>query len=89
MPAAGFTDVYVQIWDAWQAGDHKKAREIFMHLLPLINLDELVDQGYQPVMHRRGVFKTAVSRIPHVALSAEVQEEIDAAYEDVKPYLRV
>jgi len=89
MPAAGFTDVYVQIWEAWQAGDHKKAREIFMHLLPLINLAELVDQGYQPIMHRRGVFKTAVSRIPHVAASPEVQAEIDAAYEDVKPYLRV
>lgn len=89
MPAAGFTDVYVQIWEAWQAGDHQKAREIFMHLLPLINLAELVDEGYQPVMHRRGVFKTAVSRIPHAGVSPEVQAEIDAAYEDVKPYLRV
>ncbi|HLN00834.1 MAG TPA: dihydrodipicolinate synthase family protein [Bryobacteraceae bacterium] len=89
MPAAGFTDVYVQIWDAWQAGDHKKVRDIFIHLLPLINLAELVDEGYQPVMHRRGVFKTAVSRLPHAAPSPEVQAEIDAAYEDVKPYLRV
>jgi dihydrodipicolinate synthase/N-acetylneuraminate lyase len=89
MPAAGFTDVYVQIWDAWQAGDRKKARDIFMRLLPLINLAELVDEGYQPVMHRRGVFKTAVSRLPHVSVSPEVQAEIDAAYEDVKPYLRV
>ena len=89
MPAAGFTDIYVQIWDTWQAGDHKKAREIFLHLLPLINLAELVDEGYQPIMHRRGVFKTAVSRIPHVAPSPEVQAEIDAAYEDVKPYFRV
>jgi len=89
MPAACFADVYVQIWDAWQAGDHKKARDIFMHLLPLINLAELVEQGYQPMMHRRGVFKTAVSRLPYGAPSPEVQAEIDAAYEDVKPYLRV
>jgi len=89
MPAACFTDVYVQIWDAWQAGDHKKAREIFMHLLPLINLEELVDEGYQGMMHRRGVFKTALSRMPHTGASPEVQAEIDAAFEDVKPYLRV
>ena len=89
MPAACFTDVYVQIWDAWQAGDHKKARDIFMHLLPLINLAELVEQGYQPMMHRRGVFKTAVSRLPYVAPSPQVRAEIDAAYADVKPYLRV
>jgi hypothetical protein len=60
-----------------------------MRLLPLINLAELVDEGYQPVMHRRGVFKTAVSRMPHIGPSPEVQAEIDAAYEDVKPYLRV
>ncbi len=89
MPAACFTDVYVQIWDAWQAGGHNKARDIFMHLLPLINLAELVEQGYQPMMHRRGVFKTAVSRAPHSTPSPGVQAEIDAAYEDVKPYLRV
>jgi dihydrodipicolinate synthase/N-acetylneuraminate lyase len=89
MPAACFTDVYVQIWDAWHAGDRKKARDIFMHLLPLINLSELVGEGYQPMMHRRGVFKTGVSRIPHVAVSPGVQAEIDDAYEDVRPYLRV
>ena len=89
MPGAGYTDVYVQIWDAWQAGDRNKARDIFMHLLPLINLAELVDQGYQPMLHRRGVFKTSVSRLPLGKLSPAVQAEIDAAYEDVKSYLRV
>ncbi|MBZ5596389.1 MAG: dihydrodipicolinate synthase family protein [Acidobacteriia bacterium] len=89
MPGAGFTDVYVQIWDAWQAGDRKKARDIFMHLLPLINLDELVEQGYQQVLFRRGVFKTSVSRIPRISLSPEVKAEMDAAFEELKPYLRV
>lgn len=89
MPAACFADVYVQIWDAWQAGDRSKAREIFTHLLPLINIEELVDEGYQPMMHRRGVFKTSVSRLPNTSPPPEVQAEIDAAYENVKPYLRV
>jgi dihydrodipicolinate synthase/N-acetylneuraminate lyase len=89
MPGAGYTDVYVQIWDAWQAGDRQKAREIFMHLLPLINLEELVEQGYQSIMYRRGVFKTPVSRIPGIHVAPEVKAEIDAAFEGLKPYLRV
>jgi 4-hydroxy-tetrahydrodipicolinate synthase len=89
MPGAGYTDVYVQIWDAWQAGDRKRAREIFTHLLPLINLDELVEQGYQHMLYRRGVFKTSVSRIPRVSLSSEVKAEMDAAFEGLRPYLRI
>ena len=89
MPGAGYTDVYVQIWDAWQAGDRKRAREIFMHLLPVINLEEMVELGYQHMLHRRGVFKTSVSRIPRTSMTPEIKAEIDAAFEDLKPYLRV
>jgi 4-hydroxy-tetrahydrodipicolinate synthase len=88
MPGAGYTDVYVQIWDSWQNGDRKKAREIFMHLLPLINLEEMIELGYQHMLHRRGVFKTSVSRIPGLDMSPEIKAEIDAAFEDLKPYLR-
>lgn len=89
MPAAGYTDVYVQIWDAWQAGDRPKARDIFMHLLPLINLDEHVELGDQHMLYRRGVFKTSVTRIPHTSMTPEIKAEIDAAFEGLKPYLRV
>ncbi|HYM09042.1 MAG TPA: dihydrodipicolinate synthase family protein [Terriglobales bacterium] len=89
MPGAAYTDVYVQVWEAWQAGDRQKAREIFTHLLPLINLEELVEQGYQHMLQRRGVFKTSVSRIPRISLSPEVKAEMDAAFENLKPYLRV
>jgi dihydrodipicolinate synthase/N-acetylneuraminate lyase len=63
----------VQIWDAWQAGNRRKAREIFMHLLPLINLEELAELGYQHMLHRRGVFKTSVTRIPRTSMSLEIR----------------
>jgi dihydrodipicolinate synthase/N-acetylneuraminate lyase len=89
MPAAGYTDVYVQIWDAWQAGDRHKAREIFMHLLPLINIDEHVGVANQQMLYRRGVFKTAVTRNQRPGISPQIKEEIDAAFEGLKPYLRV
>ena len=89
MPAAGYTDAYVQIWDAWQAGDRPKAREIFMHLLPLVNLDEHLGLADQHMLFRRGVFKTQVTRHPRTGMTPEIKAEIDAAYEALKPYLRV
>lgn len=89
MPAAGYTDVYVQIWDAWQAGDRPRAREIFMHLLPLVNLDEHLELSDQRMLYRRGVFKTQVTRHPSTGVTSEIKAEIDAAFEALKPYLRV
>lgn len=89
MPAAGYTDVYVQIWDAWQAGDRPKAREIFMHLLPLINLDEHLGLADQLMLFRRGVFKTPVTRHPNNGMTPAIKAEIDAAFDALKPYLRV
>jgi dihydrodipicolinate synthase/N-acetylneuraminate lyase len=88
MPGAAFADVYVQVWNAWQSGDRRKARGIFAHLLPLINLEEVAQQGYQFMLQRRGVFKTAVSRIPREKLTPEMSGEIDAALADLKPFLR-
>lgn len=89
MPGASYTDVYVQIWEAWQAGDRPKAREMFMRLTPLINLDGLAGQGYQYMLHRRGVFKTPLSRRTRQKLLPEVKAEIDAAFKELKPYLTV
>jgi 4-hydroxy-tetrahydrodipicolinate synthase len=87
MPGASYTDVYVRIWEAWQAGDRAEAREMFSLLTPLINLDSLAAQGYQYMLYRRGVFKTPVSRRKRQKLLPEVKAEIDAAFEALKPYL--
>jgi 4-hydroxy-tetrahydrodipicolinate synthase len=89
MPGASYTDVYVQIWDAWQAGDRTKAREIFARLLPLINLDDLAAQGYQYMLYRRGVFRTPISRGARPKLLPAMIAEIDYAFAELKPYLRV
>lgn len=89
MPGASYTDVYVRIWEAWQAGDRAKAREMFTRLSPLINLDGLAGQGYQYMLHRRGVFKTPLSRRRRQKLLPEVKAEIDAAFKELRPYLTV
>jgi hypothetical protein len=49
----------------------------------------MVELGYQHMLHRRGVFKTSISRIPGAGMSPEIKAKIHAAFEDLKPYLRV
>ena len=88
MPGAPYSDVYVRIWDAWQSGDHARAREIFSKLMLMINLDTVVPGTRQYIMKRRGVFKTTVSRRQNVKLTAKAVEEIEYNYEGLKPYLR-
>ncbi len=88
MPGAPYSDVYVRIWDAWQAGDRALAREIFSKLLLMINLDQVVPGARQYVMRKRGVFKTTVSRRQEIRLTSEATAEIDYCFEGLRPYLK-
>lgn len=91
MPATEMTDIHVQIWDAWQAGDRELARELFNRLLPLINLLGLLGlAACKEVLVRRGVFRSTASRIPgSTKLDAEDRHELDAILADLQPLLRV
>lgn len=91
MPATETTDVYVQIWDAFQSGDEAEARRIFNRLLPLINLAGLL--GMRPLLEvlvRRGVLRTTLMRTPgRPELDQDDRRELDAILEDVSPLFRV
>ena len=87
MPGAPLTDVYVQIWNAWQSGAREKARDIFAELMPLLNLRSIDGQGYQYMLHHRGIFKTPVSRKERGATVPEAKTERDALLRRLKPYL--
>jgi 4-hydroxy-tetrahydrodipicolinate synthase len=89
MPGAPYSDVYVRIWDAWQANDREQARAIFSRLLLMINLDTVIPGTRQYIMKRRGVFKSTVSRRQKIKLSAKAMEEIEFCFEGLKPYLKV
>jgi 4-hydroxy-tetrahydrodipicolinate synthase len=89
MPGAPFSDAYVRIWDAWHAGEHEKAREIFSRLLLMINLDTVIPGTRQYIMKRRGVFKSSFSRRQKITLSAKAVEEIEFCFEGLQPYLKV
>jgi dihydrodipicolinate synthase/N-acetylneuraminate lyase len=90
MPAAEVTDVYVRVWDAYEAGDEPAARQIFNRLLPLINLLMLLGLPVsKAVLVRRGVFRAALMRATGaLALDADDQRELDAILDDLRPYFR-
>ena len=91
MPATELTDVHVQIWDAWQAGNRERAREVFNRLLPLINLLGLLGlPACKEVLVRRGVFGSTATRVPgSPRLDDEDHRELDAVLANLQPLLRV
>ena len=90
MPAAPVIEVYVQIWDAWQAGDSRKARNLFDRLLPFVNLAALLGVPVnKEVLVRRGVFATARMRQPGAVRLDEFDlREIDEVLARLQPLLR-
>ncbi len=90
MPAVEAVDVHVQVWEAWRAGDEKKARQIFNQLLPLINFILIMGLPVcKEVLVRRGVFKSAAMRTPGtLGLDAEDHRELDVILEGVRPLFR-
>jgi 4-hydroxy-tetrahydrodipicolinate synthase len=91
MPAVEAVDVHVQIWEAYQSGNEASARMIFNQLLPLINLITLLGLCVcKEVLIMRGVFESAVMRIPEsLSLDAEDRKELEIIIEDLKPLFRV
>jgi dihydrodipicolinate synthase/N-acetylneuraminate lyase len=63
MPACEISDVHVQLWDALEAGDTRRAREIYRILLPLLMFETGYGTAvYKEVLRRRGVIGCAVIR---------------------------
>lgn len=91
MPGAEATDVYVQIWDAYAAGNASGARAIFDRLLPLINQMLLLGLRLnKEVLVRRGVFQsTAMRWTGTTELDDHDRRELDAIMEQLAPLLRV
>ncbi len=91
MPAAEVIDIYVQIWELFQAGDEVAARAIFNRLLPLINLLMLLGLPVsKEVLVQRGVFRTSLMRATGaVELDADDHHELDAILDDLRPLYRL
>ncbi len=91
MPGAESVDVHVQIWDAYQAGDKRRARDLYNQLLPLLNL--CLSLGIplcKEVLVRRGVFSSAKMLTPGAqTLDGADHRELDIIMDDLRPLFKV
>lgn len=91
MPGAGFADIQAQIWDWFQEGNRKQARELFAKMLMMAVLEQ--HTGYvvqKEILRRRGVFRTVVMRSTRkFSMDAGDQRELDEIFETLRPYFRV
>lgn len=91
MPGAGFADIQARIWDWYDSGDKKRARELFAKMLMMAVLEE--HTGYvlqKEILRRRGVFTTTQMRgAKKLSMDAGDQRELDEIFEVLRPYFRV
>jgi hypothetical protein len=88
MPGAAYSDIHAQIWDSFQSGRGEQARELFGKLLLMAQCDTLVPGTRQYIMKKRGVFKTAVSRVRDISYSTDAAAEIEFHFAAIKPHLK-
>jgi 4-hydroxy-tetrahydrodipicolinate synthase len=82
MPASIMPEVYVGVWERWQAGDVAGARELFNRSHPLIRLTGRQAVGFALVKHalwRLGVLDSPRVRNPVPPLTAADVSEFEAA----------
>jgi dihydrodipicolinate synthase/N-acetylneuraminate lyase len=91
MPGAGFADIQAQIWDWFQEGKKKEARDLFAKMLMMAVLEQ--HTGYvlqKEILRRRGVFRTVVMRSTRkFSMDKGDMRELDDIFEVLRPYFRV
>lgn len=91
MPAAAFSDLYAQVWNAWQQGRRRQAMDLFGKTLLLIT--EVQAYGIQSlkyILHVRGVFpgygvREKDARVP---LDETGKQVLRQALDYLKPWMR-
>jgi dihydrodipicolinate synthase/N-acetylneuraminate lyase len=86
MPWPSTPEVFVKIWDRWQAGDKAGARDTFeRELLPILRVSSTgVRMGHtinKEILKRRGVIKSAHVRAPSDPLDALAERELSETLE--------
>ncbi|HWQ52846.1 MAG TPA: dihydrodipicolinate synthase family protein [Bryobacteraceae bacterium] len=90
MPGAGFADIQAKIWDWYQEGKKKEARELFGKMLMMAVLEQ--QTGYvlqKEILRRRGIFRTIVMRNSRgMSMDAGDLRELDEIFAVLRPYFR-
>lgn len=83
MPAGEFPEVLVNVYNTYQSGNKKKAKEIFYTYLPFIRLGSIPGgmamAVHKEILKRGGIFTTSKVRNPYIPASKElIQLALDA-----------
>ncbi len=88
MPASGWVDLYVRVWDDWHAGRRDQALEVFSKIMLFVT--QATAHGFQSlsyVLHLRGVFPNdRIRGVDQRRLDAKARAAFRHTYEHVKPY---
>lgn len=87
MPACEVVDVHVQVWNALEAGEAERARDLHTQLLPLLNYEAMYSFTiYKEILRRRGIIASAATRVAGAGkLDAENHRELDAILARLEP----
>lgn len=90
-PGCSFTELYVEIWNRFEAGESCPAYELHRKLLPYISYwmlhNELIVAAEKLISVRRGLFDSAYCRAPAHVLDTEEVAMIDRFVEEFADYL--
>ena len=88
MPCCSQPEAFVQVWNLWQQGDERAARELFDRTIMPINRIAGQAAGifyhvHKELLRRRGVIRTASVRSPAPAIDPQTQRELDELIEQL------
>ncbi|HEY0420421.1 MAG TPA: dihydrodipicolinate synthase family protein [Acetobacteraceae bacterium] len=89
MPACEISDVHVALWNALEAGEEKRAREIYRILLPLLMFETGYGTAvYKEVLRRRGVIGcAAIRQTGGRTLDGYAMADLTAILDDLSPLM--
>lgn len=96
-----YADIMARLWDLHERGQADRLRDLFSKFLLIRNLNDHIPGADLYIMHKRGVFKTLVTRtaiapgaaagstwsLKTLRFSPDEIAEIEYRYEALKPYL--
>jgi 4-hydroxy-tetrahydrodipicolinate synthase len=85
-PGCSFTELYLQVWRDWEAGERESAIELHRRLLPYISYwmqnVELIVQAEKTILARRGIIASEQCRKPGWTLDGDERAMIDEFFEE-------
>jgi dihydrodipicolinate synthase/N-acetylneuraminate lyase len=91
-PGCSFTEIYVELFRLYQAGNKTEMTILFQRLLPYISYwmqgVELIIKAEKRILERRGIISSSYCRYPQYVLDTKEEQMIDNFCEDFQDLLK-